>query len=36
MYLRADFVNRFGPGRSLLVLVGLSVGFGNAEDSNSQ
>lgn len=27
LYLRADFVNRFGPGRSLLVLVGLSVGL---------
>lgn len=32
-YLRADFVNRFGPGRSLLVLVGLSVGLGSAGDA---
>ncbi len=28
LFLRADFVNRFGPGRTLLVLIGLSVGIG--------
>lgn len=28
---RADFINRFGPGRSLLVLVGLQVGLGEKE-----
>lgn len=33
LYLRTDFVNRFGPGRSLLVLVGLSVGIGTAEEN---
>jgi hypothetical protein len=35
LLLRADFVNRFGPGRSLLVIVGISVGFGSFEP-NSQ
>lgn len=29
---RADFVNRFGPGRSLLVVVGLAVGIGEKDD----
>lgn len=28
---RADFVNRFGPGRSLLVLVGFAIGIGDKE-----
>jgi hypothetical protein len=36
LFLRADFVNRFGPGRSLLVLVGLSVGIGDFEKDNGQ
>lgn len=34
LYLRADFVNRFGPGRSLLVIVGLAVGLGDASETN--
>ena len=33
LYVRADFLNRFGPGRSLLVLVGFSVGVGDAKDT---
>lgn len=31
---RADFINRFGPGRSLLVLIGLSFGLGSSGTSS--